>query len=176
MKAFYQGPDCESLANLTQWPVLPIFDLFCQLPLTTYSLMPCLMSFYLVIKSYWILLVLPMTLPSALRFYHFGQKYSITKCFLKSFPQTCDIVKTERANLLLQLTGLSELGRGGGQGDHPLQPPLDYDRPLNPTSSRVADYASHNTICPLPLPSLCVQMDFTRTFETTTKGNNINHV
>ena len=107
MKAFYQGPDCESLANLTQWPVLPIFDLFCQLPLTTYSLMPCLMSFYLVIKSYWILLVLPMTLPSALRFYHFGQKYSITKCFLKSFPQTCDIVKTERANLLLQLTEMT---------------------------------------------------------------------
>ena len=96
-----------------------------------------------------------MTLPSALRFYHFGQKYSITKCFLKSFPQTCDIVKTERANLLLQLTEMTIPS-----------PPPDYYRPLNPISSRAADYASHSvTYLPPPpqfsnhYPALTIQFD-----------------
>ena len=52
-----------------------------------------------------------------------------------------------------------------GQGDHPLHPP-DYDRPLNPISSRAADYASHSvTYLPPPpqfsnhYPALTIQFD-----------------
>ena len=39
---------------------------------------------------------------------------------------------------------------GTGEGGTRRPSPPDYDRSLNPISSRAADYASHNTICPPP--------------------------
>ena len=51
--------------------------------------------------------------------------------------------------------------------------PPYFDRPVNPIS--IGGLQIIPTIFP-PAPPLCVQMDFTRTFEANTKCNNINYV
>ena len=54
--------------------------------------------------------------------------------------------------------------RGGG---------ANFGRSISPISIRRTDYVHHIITCP---PPLCVQMDFTRTFEANTKCNNMKYI